>query len=78
MTCENRDRFAIDRSLPFIELGDILIFHDAGACTYSHSNNFNGKLRPAELMLCSDGSVKSIRRAEQPADYFATLDFPIK
>ncbi|HKL80638.1 MAG TPA: diaminopimelate decarboxylase [Mobilitalea sp.] len=76
--CENRDRFAVARSLPHIELGDILIFHDAGAYTYSHSNNFNGKLRPAELLLCIDGSVKSIRRAEQPADYFATLDYPIK
>jgi len=73
--CEDRDRFAIDRPLPYIKEGDILIFHDAGAYTYSHSYNFNGKLRPAELLLCTDGSVKMIRRAETPDDYFATLKF---
>jgi diaminopimelate decarboxylase len=76
--CENRDRFAINWKLPKIERGDILVFHDAGAYTYSHSNNFNGKLRPAELLLCLDGSVRLIRRAETPADYFSTLDFPMK
>lgn len=76
--CENRDRFASDRSLPFIEIGDILIFHDAGAYAYSHSNNFNGKLRPAELLLCCDGSVRQIRRAETTEDYFSTLNYCIK
>lgn len=73
--CEDRDRFAIDRRLPHIKEGNILIFHDAGAYTYSHSHNFNGKLRPAELLFCTDGSVKMIRRAETPEDYFATLNF---
>jgi len=73
--CEDRDRFAIGRQLPFTQEGDILVFHDAGAYTYSHSNNFNGKLRPKELMLCKDGTVKMIRRAETPEDYFATLKF---
>ena len=73
--CEDRDRFAIDRPLPYIKEGDILVFHDAGAYTYSHSYNFNGKLRPSELLLCTDGSVNMIRRAETPDDYFATLKF---
>jgi diaminopimelate decarboxylase len=73
--CEDRDRFAVDRPLPYIKEGNILVFHDAGAYTYSHSYNFNGKLRPAELLLCTDGSVKMIRRAETPDDYFATLKF---
>lgn len=76
--CENRDRFAEGRSLPSIEPGDILIFHDAGAYTYSQASNFNGRLRPAELLLCQDGSLRQIRQAETPADYFSTLDFPIK
>lgn len=76
--CENRDKFAVDYHLPRMKPGDVLIFHDAGAYTYAHSHNFNGKLRPAELLLCTDGSVKQIRRAETPADYFATLDYPIK
>ncbi len=73
--CESRDRFAVDRVLPSIEKGDLLVFHDAGAYAYSHSYNFNGKLRPAELLLCADHTAKLIRRAETPADYFATLDF---
>lgn len=76
--CENRDRFAIDRCLPSVEVGDILIFHDAGAYCYSHSNNFNGRLRPGELLLCRDGSLRQIRRAETAGDYFSTLDYPIK
>ncbi len=76
--CENRDRFAAGRNLPHAEAGDILIFHDAGAYTYSHANNFNGRLRPAELLLCQDGSIKLIRRAETPEDYFATLNYRIK
>lgn len=75
--CENRDKFAQDRCLPPVEIGDFLVFHDAGAYTYSHSNQFNGKLRPAELLLKEDGSIKQIRRAETPSDYFATLDYPI-
>lgn len=74
--CENRDKFAVDRLLPHLNRGDLLVFHDAGAYTYSHANNFNGKLRPAELLLCTDGSIKMIRRAETVQDYFATLDFP--
>ncbi|WP_346354055.1 diaminopimelate decarboxylase [Azotosporobacter soli] len=73
--CENRDRFAVDRELPTLVTGDILVFHDAGAYGYSHSTTFNGKLRPAELLLTAEGSVKTIRRAETPQDYFATLSF---
>lgn len=73
--CEDRDRFANDRLLPPLQEGDVLIFHDAGAYTYAHSNNFNGKLRPAELLLCKDGRVKKIRRGETPEDYFATMIF---
>jgi diaminopimelate decarboxylase len=76
--CENRDKFAQDRCLPSVQVGDLLIFHDAGAYTYSHANHFNGKLKPAELLLQEVGEVKQIRRAETPADYFATLDYPIK
>jgi diaminopimelate decarboxylase len=75
--CENRDMFAIDKALPLMETGDILIFHDAGAYSYSHSNNFNGKLRPAELLLRQDGTIRQIRRAQEPSDYFSTLDYPI-
>lgn len=67
-----------DRALPCLEAGDILIFHDTGAYTFSHSNHFNGKLLPAELLLLEDGSVQQIRRAEAPEDYFSTLDFPIR
>lgn len=73
--CENRDKFAIDQPLPLIKQGDLLVFHDAGAYSYSHSYNFNGKLRPAELLLCSDRSIRMIRRAETHEDYFSTLDF---
>lgn len=76
--CENRDRFAAGRELPPLEAGDVLIFHDAGAYAYSHANHFNGKLLPAELLLSEDGSVRRIRRAEKPEDYFSTLDFPIR
>lgn len=71
--CENRDKFSVNRLLPHIDIGDIFVFHDAGAYAYSHSNNFNGKLRPAELLLCQDGNPRMIRRAEEPSDYFATL-----
>ncbi len=72
--CENNDKFAIDRKLPQIEMGDLLFIHDAGAHGFSMGYNYNGKLKSAELLLCEDGSVKQIRRAETPADYFATLE----
>lgn len=73
--CENNDKFAIDRSMPEINRGDILYIHDTGAHGFSMGYNYNGKLRSAELMLREDGSVQMIRRAETPADYFATFDF---
>ncbi len=73
--CENNDKFAIDRLLPKIRVGDYLFIHDAGAHGHSMGYNYNGKLRSAELLLEKDGSVKLIRRAETPEDYFATLDF---
>ena len=72
--CENNDKFAIDRELPKIDIGDYIVIHDTGAHGFSMGYNYNGKLRSAELLLCEDGSVKQIRRAETPADYFATLD----
>ncbi len=72
--CENNDKFAIDRMLPKIEMGDILVIHDTGAHGYSMGYNYNGKLRSAELLLKEDGHVELIRRAETPEDYFATLD----
>ena len=73
--CENNDKFAIDRKLPRIDRGDILYIHDAGAHGFSMGYNYNGKLRSAEILLEQDGGVKMIRRAETPADYFATFDF---
>ena len=73
--CENNDKFAIDRMLPKIDLGDFLVIHDTGAHGFSMGYNYNGKLRSAELLLKEDGSVRMIRRAETPADYFATFDF---
>lgn len=73
--CENNDKFAVDRMLPEIEKGDILCIHDAGAHGFSMGYNYNGKLRSAEILLKEDGSFKMIRRAETPADYFATFDF---
>jgi len=72
--CENNDKFAVERSLPQIEIGDILCIHDTGAHGHSMGYNYNGKLRSAEVLLRSDGSFKLIRRAETAADYFATLD----
>lgn len=72
--CENNDKFAIDRQLPKMEPGDIVVIHDAGAHGHAMGFNYNGKLRSAELMLRPDGSVKVIRRAETLEDYFATLD----
>lgn len=73
--CENSDKFAIDRKLPKVDMGDYLIIHDAGAHGYSMGYNYNGKLKCAELLLKEDGSVEMIRRRETPRDYFATLDF---
>ena len=72
--CENNDKFAIERSLPQIDVGDILVIHDTGAHGFSMGYNYNGKLRSAEVLLREDGSFKLIRRAETPMDYFATLD----
>jgi diaminopimelate decarboxylase len=72
--CESSDRFAVDRMLPEIEEGDLLVIHDTGAHGFSMGYNYNGKLRSAELLLREDGSVKLIRRAETNRDYFATLD----
>ncbi|MBQ5974059.1 MAG: diaminopimelate decarboxylase [Oscillospiraceae bacterium] len=73
--CENNDKFAVDRSLPRIDIGDYIYIHDTGAHGHSMGYNYNGKLRHAELLLREDGSVQMIRRAETPKDYFATLDF---
>lgn len=72
--CENNDKFAIDRMLPKIDIGDYLVIHDTGAHGFAMGYNYNGKLKSAELLLCEDGSVKQIRRAETPEDYFATLE----
>ena len=73
--CENNDKFAIDRMLPEIEKGDLLVIHDTGAHGFAMGYNYNGKLRSAELLLKEDGSAEMIRRAETPKDYFATFDF---
>ena len=73
--CENNDKFAVDRMLPKIDIGDYLVIHDTGAHGFAMGYNYNGKLKSAELLLKEDGSVKLIRRAETPEDYFATLDF---
>ena len=73
--CENNDKFAIDRSLPKIDPGDLLFIHDAGAHGHSMGYNYNGKLRCAEILLKKDGSFELIRRAETPEDYFATFSF---
>ncbi len=72
--CENCDKFAVDRTLPKIDMGDILFIHDTGAHGFSMGYNYNGKLKSAELLLKEDGSVQLIRRAETPKDYFATFD----
>ena len=76
--CENNDKFAIDRMLPKIDMGDYLVIHDTGAHGHAMGYNYNGKLKSAEILLKEDGSFEMIRRAETPRDYFATLDcFPI-
>ncbi len=72
--CENNDKFAVDRMLPRTEIGDILVIHDTGAHGLSMGYNYNGKLRCKEVLLRADGGFSLIRRAETPADYFATLD----
>ncbi len=73
--CENNDKFAIDRILPKIDMGDLLFIHDAGAHGFSMGYNYNGRLRSAEILLQKDGTPKLIRREETPRDYFATFDF---
>lgn len=73
--CENNDKFAIDRMLPKIDMGDYVVIHDTGAHGFSMGYNYNGKLRSAEILLKEDGTTQLIRRAETPKDYFATFDF---
>ena len=73
--CENNDKFAVDRMLPQINVGDYLYIHDTGAHGFSMGYNYNGKLRSAELLKKADGTIQLIRRAETPKDYFATFDF---
>lgn len=73
--CENNDKFAVQRPLPPVEVGDLLVIHDTGAHGHAMGFNYNGRLRPQELLLRRDGTVARIRRAETPDDYFATLDF---
>ena len=72
--CENNDKFAIDRMLPKVDMGDIIYIHDTGAHGFAMGYNYNGKLKSAEILLKEDGSYELIRRAETPADYFATFD----
>jgi diaminopimelate decarboxylase len=73
--CENNDKFAINRMLPKIDIGDLVVIHDTGAHGFAMGYNYNGKLRSAEVLLKEDGSTELIRRAETPADYFSTFDF---
>ena len=73
--CENNDKFAVNRMLPKVDMGDYVVIHDTGAHGYAMGYNYNGKLKSAELLLKEDGSVQMIRRAEKPEDYFATFDF---
>ena len=76
--CENNDKFAIDRKLPKIDMGDILYIHDTGAHGFAMGYNYNGKLKSAEVLLHPDGTFDKIRRAETPQDYFATFsELPI-
>ncbi len=74
--CENNDKFAIDRRLPHIDIGDVIVIHDTGAHGHAMGFNYNGKLRSAELLIRENGNVEMIRRAETLDDYFATLNFP--
>ena len=73
--CENNDKFAIDRSMPEMNIGDIVVIHDAGAHGHSMGFNYNAKLKSAELLLRENGEIVQIRRAETIDDYFKTLDF---
>ena len=73
--CENNDKFAVDRPLPPIDIGDLIVIHDTGAHGQSMGYNYNGKLRAGEVLLMPDGTTRRIRRQETPKDYFATLDF---
>jgi diaminopimelate decarboxylase len=73
--CENNDKFATDRELPQLDVGDIVVIHDVGAHGHTMGFNYNGKLRSAELLLRKNGKIMEIRRAETIDDYFATLDF---
>lgn len=72
--CENNDKFAIDRMLPKVDMGDYLVIHDTGAHGFAMGYNYNGKLKSSELLLKENGDVQLIRRAETPKDYFATFD----
>lgn len=72
--CENNDKFAVDRMLPKVDIGDLLVIHDTGAHGYAMGYNYNGKLKSAEILLKEDGTTQLIRRAETPKDYFATFD----
>jgi len=74
--CENNDKFAVNRSLPEVQIGDLLVIQDAGAHGHAMGFNYNGKLRSSELLINAEGGVRQIRRAETEADYFATLDHP--
>ena len=71
--CENNDKFAVNRELPRAEVGDTLVIHDSGAHGFSMGYNYNGRLRSSEILLQEDGTVRMIRRAERPEDYFATI-----
>ena len=73
--CENNDKFAVDRPLPKIDVGDLVVIHDTGAHGFAMGYNYNGKLRSAEVLLTEDGGTRLIRRAETEHDYFATFDF---
>jgi diaminopimelate decarboxylase len=73
--CENNDKFAVQRELPKIDDGDLLVIQDTGAHGSAMGFNYNGNLRPKELLLAGDGTVELIRRAEEVTDYFATLQF---
>ncbi len=73
--CENNDKFAVDRALPEMEIGDLVVIHDTGAHGHAMGFNYNAKLRSAELLLRENGAIVSIRRAETVEDYFSTLDF---
>jgi diaminopimelate decarboxylase len=73
--CENNDKFAVQRALPPVEDGDLLVIHDTGAHGHAMGFNYNGRLRPQELLWRADGTIEKIRRAETQEDYFATLNF---